>query len=87
MTRRGGPLNPGRGIVARHEAGRICEEPACETRLSIYNSAPRCSVHEFRMVKPKTAFDRVPAPLWLAGATAMDLGQPRRTGTTQVGPG
>jgi hypothetical protein len=87
MTHRGGPLNPGRGTVARHEAGRICEEPACETRLSIYNSAPRCSLHEFRMVKTNTTFDRAPGALWLAGATASEFGQPRRVGTTQVRQG
>jgi hypothetical protein len=73
--------------VARHEAGRICDEPACETRLSIYNSAPRCSVHEFRMVKPKTAFDRGAGPVWLGGAAASDFGQPRSAGTTQVRQG
>jgi len=80
-------LNPGRGIVARHEAGRICDEPACETLLSIYNSAPRCSVHEFRMVKPKTGFDRVAVPVWLAGDAASDFGQRQTAGTTQVRQG
>jgi hypothetical protein len=64
MTHRGGPLNPGRGVVVRQEAGRICQEPACDTRLSIYNSALRCSVHElgFRPTltvnRPLDAFSR-----------------------------
>ncbi len=28
-------------------AGRVCEEPGCTTRLSVYNSRTRCSVHDF----------------------------------------
>jgi hypothetical protein len=55
MTHRGGPLNPGRGTVTRQEAGRICQEPACDTRLSIYNSALRCSVHEIGFFRPVLA--------------------------------
>jgi hypothetical protein len=40
-------LGAARGPVRRFPAGRVCEEPGCETRLSIYNSRPRCSVHDF----------------------------------------
>jgi hypothetical protein len=49
MTHRGGPLTTARGTVARQEAGRICQETSCETRLSIYNAAVLCSVHEHAM--------------------------------------
>jgi hypothetical protein len=35
----------GKGAI-QHEAGRVCQSPGCDTRLSIYNSSSRCSVHE-----------------------------------------
>jgi len=40
------PLRRGEKSATRHEAGRVCESPACETHLSIYNSSNFCSLHE-----------------------------------------
>ena len=34
-------------------AGRVCLEPGCETRLSIYNNGKFCYTHEPRSV-PRT---------------------------------
>ncbi len=31
--------------AAVHDAGRVCSVPDCGTRLSIYNSTNRCSLH------------------------------------------
>ena len=51
-------------MVGRFEAGRICLEPACDTRLSIYNASPSCSLHEARLLRPSTTgFDRAAARL------------------------
>jgi len=36
-----------RGRVLRFQAGRICQEPGCRTRLSVYNSRSRCALHDF----------------------------------------
>ena len=33
--------------------GRVCKEPGCETRLSMYNSGKYCYAHE-PMVVPRT---------------------------------
>jgi hypothetical protein len=33
--------------------GRVCREAECQTRLSIYNDGPYCSVHA-PMVTPRT---------------------------------
>jgi hypothetical protein len=38
---------------ARAQAGRVCGEEGCHTRLSIYNDGPYCSVHE-PMSVPRT---------------------------------
>ena len=35
--------------------GRVCSEPGCETKLSIYNGSGYCSVHE-RSGLPLVAF-------------------------------
>ena len=37
----------------RFTAGRVCKEPGCLTRLSIYNNGKYCSSHE-PMVVPRT---------------------------------
>ena len=37
----------------RARAGRVCQEDDCQTRLSIYNDGPFCSVHE-PMSTPRT---------------------------------
>ena len=31
--------------TVREEAGRMCEEPGCQTRLSTYNRATTCYTH------------------------------------------
>jgi hypothetical protein len=31
--------------VSRDEGPRTCAEPGCETRLSVYNDAQHCSLH------------------------------------------
>lgn len=36
-----------RGRAHRFPTGRVCEEPGCKTRLSVYNSRPRCAAHDF----------------------------------------
>jgi hypothetical protein len=44
--------------IQTYERGRVCEAPGCDTVLSTYNPAVRCSLH---------AADAVPRPsLWLA---------------------
>ena len=44
------PLRAVASVNARpsrtYESGRFCSEPGCSTRLSIYNRAARCGVHE-----------------------------------------
>lgn len=40
-------LGAARGPVRHFPAGRVCEEPGCGTRLSIYNSRSRCAMHDF----------------------------------------
>jgi hypothetical protein len=37
----------------RFGAGRVCAEPGCETRLSIYNDGRHCALHE-PMTTPRT---------------------------------
>jgi len=32
--------------------GRLCEEPGCETLLSIYNDNTYCSLHESKKPRP-----------------------------------
>ena len=41
------------GTSVRARPGRICREEECQTRLSIYNDGPFCSVHA-PMVTPRT---------------------------------
>ena len=36
----------GRRTSRRAQAGRVCAEDGCDTRLSIYNRATRCWQHE-----------------------------------------
>ena len=40
-------LGAARGPVRHFSPGRVCEEPGCDTRLSIYNSRSRCAAHDF----------------------------------------
>ncbi len=42
--------------VATSPAGRICAEPGCHTRLSIYNHGPYCVLHE---PEPRIAVNRM----------------------------
>jgi hypothetical protein len=37
----------------RYKSGRVCAEPGCRTRLSIYNDGAHCSLHA-PMVVPRT---------------------------------
>ena len=46
----GGPVSGERLVTWRrsaavHGTGRVCSVPECTTRLSIYNSTNRCSLH------------------------------------------
>lgn len=50
-TRRG--TNGEETPTVRARPGRICREEECQTRLSIYNDGPFCSVHA-PMVTPRT---------------------------------
>jgi hypothetical protein len=34
----------------RNAGGRVCEEPDCETRLSVYNEQDFCSLHAVMVV-------------------------------------
>ena len=36
-----------------YKAGRICREPGCETRLSIYNDGKFCARHQ-PLIVPRT---------------------------------
>ncbi len=36
-----------RGHVVSFPTGRMCAEAGCRTRLSVYNSRPKCAVHDF----------------------------------------
>jgi hypothetical protein len=49
----GEAISSGGGITRRFRAGRVCREPGCSTRLSIYNDGDRCSIHE-PMSAPRT---------------------------------
>lgn len=40
-------LGSARRPVRHFSPGRVCEEPGCDTRLSIYNSRARCAMHDF----------------------------------------
>jgi hypothetical protein len=46
-----GPLAADRLVTWHHTVetaspGRVCAEPGCDTRLSIYNTGDRCARHE-----------------------------------------
>lgn len=57
----GGELLGGaRGKVLRFPTGRVCAEPGCRTRLSVYNRRPRCAVHDF---DPTLVSFRSPPPI------------------------
>lgn len=49
-----------RGKVLRFPAGRVCQEPGCRTRLSVYNSRARCALHDFDAALVSV---RPPAPI------------------------
>jgi len=40
-------------------AGRICAEPECTTRLSVYNAQDRCAVHQRPSRPPRNRGRRV----------------------------
>ncbi len=44
----------------RSRSGRVCQEDACPTRLSIYNDGKFCSLHA-PMVTPRTRGRKIPA--------------------------
>ena len=48
------------GRTRRSTAGRVCERPGCETRLSIYNDGKHCSLHAPMQV-PRTRGRKDPA--------------------------
>lgn len=48
------------GATPRREAGRVCQEDACGTRLSIYNDLAWCSLHA-PMVVPRTRGRKIDA--------------------------
>ncbi len=48
--------------VTTEPAGRVCSEPGCDTRLSIYNTTERCSVHhQFVTIVQRSTARRRPA--------------------------
>lgn len=45
-SRGGWRLSEGAARAVRTSpAGRVCREPSCKTKLSIYNDGPHCSQH------------------------------------------
>ena len=44
----------------RAQVGRICKDPDCGTRLSIYNDGAHCALHA-PMVVPRTRGKKLPA--------------------------
>lgn len=53
-------MGSARGKVLQFPTGRVCEEPGCRTRLSVYNSRVRCALHDF---DPTLVSVRPPAPM------------------------
>jgi hypothetical protein len=53
VSRRIEPLQQGRRVGVRHEAGRVCDVLDCDTQLSIYNGTDRCSLHESLPDRPQ----------------------------------
>lgn len=49
----GTPFNGGGRPSRSFGRGRVCKEPGCETRLSMYNSGKFCSQHE-PLTAPRT---------------------------------
>ena len=39
-------FNSEEGSVKQFERGRVCADPSCGTRLSIYNDGEHCARHE-----------------------------------------
>jgi hypothetical protein len=39
-------LRPSKREMTHKEADRVCDEPACATKLSRYNPATSCTIHE-----------------------------------------
>jgi len=69
-------LGVARGHVHRSPAGRVCAQPGCRTRLSVYNSRPKCALHDFdtslanfRWPLVSLSHARKPAPSPLAHPT------------------
>jgi hypothetical protein len=46
--------------VRRSAPGRVCQEPECATRLSVYNDGKHCSLHAPR-ITPRTRGRKIPA--------------------------
>ncbi len=38
------------GKTSRNAEGRVCQDPDCETRLSVYNEQEFCSLHAVMVV-------------------------------------
>jgi hypothetical protein len=36
-------------LIPAFARGRVCDEPGCDTRLSIYNPSPICALHEVKV--------------------------------------
>lgn len=45
--------------LRQYAAGRICAEPDCITRLSVYNAQDRCAVHKRPTKPPRNRARRV----------------------------
>ncbi len=52
MTTRREPFTGIHNGGSRSVGGRVCQEPECETRLSVYNEQDFCSLHA-PMVVPR----------------------------------
>jgi hypothetical protein len=57
---RGERISSIEGRTRRSAAGRVCDDPGCETKLSIYNDGRHCSLHA-PMVVPRTRGRKLPA--------------------------
>ena len=49
----GSRITSAEGSTRRYRSGRVCLEDGCETKLSVYNDGPFCSLHA-PMVVPRT---------------------------------
>jgi hypothetical protein len=50
---RGSPISGANRPSRAFRKGRVCSDPGCETRLSMYNEGKYCYLHE-PMITPRT---------------------------------